>query len=375
VAGAILYGRSRIEQTAEFLEQGPLVAAVQTHIPQSVKQSAAGSDQILEQLLELSKASSEAGAELIVWPETMVQATLDNRILKRITPAFHCKVVDEILREHAKDRAYVLVGGYGGTLAYEADLQLKLAERYNSAFLYTPDGDQAETQYDKIHLVPFGEVVPFRDSAPWLHNLLMKFTPYDYDYTLDSGQEYTVFEMKGSEDRQWRFGVMICYEDTVPAIARRFVTGKQVKGVDWLLNISNDGWFVRFTDGRVLPSTELAQHTAVCVFRAVENRVAVVRSVNTGISCMVDTLGRIQDGFLIGDLPVRAMARQGMKGWLVDRVPVDRRRTIFSACGQWLDFCCGAAFVCLIIVGIFGRFFIRNCGSHSQGRQNAKSRS
>jgi apolipoprotein N-acyltransferase len=376
VAGAFIYGKYRIKQTEETVVDGPVVGVVQTNVPQSVKQSSARSDEILAELLEHSRASSKAGAELIVWPETMVQATLDKRVLKRVTPEFHCRQVDEILREHARGRAYVLVGAYGGVLEYEADSQFSLAERYNSAFLYTPQGEQVDVQYNKIHLVPFGEVVPFRDNAPWLHSLLMKFTPYDYDYTLDYGKDYTVFEMREANlprppqpaERVYKFGVMICYEDTVPEIAARFARDeKGGKGVDFLLNISNDGWFVRFSDGKVKPSTELEQHTAVCVFRAVENRFSVVRSVNTGISCVIDTAGRIRDGFMAGSLPFNAMERKGMGGWFVDRVPIDRRTTLFNRCGGWLNICCAVCFICVIMAGILERFFIKEASSRTEG--------
>ena len=143
----------------------------------------------------------------------------------------------------------------------------------------------------------------------------------------------------------------------MPAIARRFALNEQGrKRVDWLVNISNDGWFVRFKDGRVFPSTELAQHTAVCVFRAVENRLAVLRSVNTGISCLIDTAGRIKNGFLAGNLPNKAMDRTGCAGWFVDRVPIDKRTTFFSRYGQWLDFSCAVCLILLIIVPPLGRF-------------------
>jgi apolipoprotein N-acyltransferase len=150
---------------------------------------------------------------------------------------------------------------------------------------------------------------------------------------------------------------MICYEDTVPAIAREFALDKQgAKRLDWLVNISNDGWFVRFKDKQVLPSAELPQHAAVCVFRAVENRLAVVRSVNTGISCVIDSLGRIRDGYLQGTLPREAMARTGMPGWFSDRVPIDRRTTFFSRYGQWLDFSCELCVILLIIGPLSVRF-------------------
>jgi len=380
VVAAVSYGRWRVKQADKFIEAGPLVASLQSNVPQSVKRTFEESDRLFEELMQKSKAGAQAGAELIVWPETMVQATLNTDVWPFLVSSETNRAFDQALREHSRDTAFVLVGAYGGRVKAEGESSLYLA-KYNSAFLYRPDGRQAAEHYHKIHLVPFGEVVPFKRKLPWLYNFLMKFTPYNYDYSLDYGTEYTVFEMSrrqgpetqvypvrnpASEEHPakgkisngvYKFSVMICYEDTVPAIARRFAIDRQGrKRLHWLVNISNDGWFVRFKKGKVFPSTELPQHAAVCVFRAVENRLAVVRSVNTGISCLIDTLGRIQDGFVDGTLPADAMARKGMAGWFVDEVPIDKRITFFSKYGQWLDFCCAACLVLLIIVQPLGRF-------------------
>jgi apolipoprotein N-acyltransferase len=283
------------------------------------------------------------------------------------------RVFDKALSEHAKDTAFVLVGAYGGRPEIEEDMSIELIQRYNSAFLYRSDGRQSDKRYSKIHLVPFGEFIPFRKKFPALFNLLMKFTPYNYDYTLDAGSEYTVFEMTGGEQQgqTYRFSVMICYEDTVPVIARRFALDSSgVKRLDWLINISNDGWFVRFKDNKVSASAELVQHMAVCVFRAVENRLSVVRSVNTGISCLIDSVGRVRNGFEAGDLPAQAEQRRAVAGWFVDRVLIDKRTTFFSRHGQWLDFCCAVGFVLVIIVPLWERF-VR--AKNMAGRQrNAK---
>jgi apolipoprotein N-acyltransferase len=361
LAGAVIYGRYRINEADKYIEAGPLVASVQTNVPQSVKKSHQSSEEILDELLQNSNASIKAGAELVVWPETMVQAMLDPKILGLLAPSESDWLFDKKLREHSKNTtAFVLAGAYGGVPEILEDGTIYLAKRYNSAFLYKPDGTAAEEQYSKIHLVAFGEYVPFRKGFPRLFKLLMKFTPYDYDYTLDAGSEYTVFGMTGKEKQAYKFSVMICYEDAVPAIARRFAIDKKGgKNIDWLVNISNDGWFVRFANGKVFPSTELSQHAAICVFRAVENRLAVVRSVNTGVSCLIDTLGHIRNGYIAGALPHRAMARTGMAGWLVDRVPIDKRTTFFSRNGQWLDFCCAVCLVWLIIIPPLGRFLFR----------------
>jgi len=364
LAATVVYGRWRVGQSDEFVKLGPLVAAVQSNVPQSVKQSFQASDVIFDELLGHSSAAADAGAvlgtphgELIVWPETMVQAILEPQVLRLLDSSHSYRIFDEAISEHSMQTAFVLVGAYGGRGQVQENFDIRLAEKYNSAFLYRTDGSQADEQYGKIHLVPFGEFVPFKKSFPLLYNLLMRFSPYDYDYTLDAGSEYTVFEMTG-DGQPYRFSVMICYEDAVPAIARRFALNEQGrKRIDWLVNISNDGWFVRFKDGRVFPSTELAQHTAVCVFRAVENRLAVLRSVNTGISCLIDTAGRIKNGFMAGNLPNKAMDRTGCAGWFVDRMPIDKRTTFFSRYGQWLDFSCAVCLILLIIVPPSIRFF------------------
>jgi apolipoprotein N-acyltransferase len=353
IIGAIAYGNWRINQSDKFVTTGPTVGAVQTNIPQSVKQSFAAEEQIFDDLLTNSKQCVAGGAKLIVWPETMVQAILDPQVLRLLDDSHQYKLFDKAIRQHAIQGAYVLAGAYGGNPRIENNFDIRIAQKYNSAFLYTPDGNQALQKYSKIHLVPFGEILPFENIA-FIHNLLLKMSPYDFDYTIDAGTEFTVFQMRPGP---YKFSVMICYEDAVPAMARRFALDKQGrKQIDWLVNISNDGWFVRFKNDKVLPSSELAQHTALCSFRAVENRIAILRSVNTGISCMIDTLGRIKDGYQAGNLPQKAFDRQGVGGWFADAVPIDTRITFFSKHGQWLDFACQLCLAGLIIAQVAERF-------------------
>jgi len=370
LAATIFYGRWRIEQSDNYISAGPVVGSLQSNVPQSVKRTGEASDVIFANLAEQSKVAAEAGARLVIWPETMTQAILNKEVWPLLNPVAleTAKAFDTELSELARGSAYLLVGAYGAGVKSKGDASAYFAS-YNSAFLYTPEGLQDPKQYRKIHLVPFGEFVPFRRKLPALYNFLMKFTPYNYDYSLDAGTEYTIFEMSGRDDRLYRFGVMICYEDTVPAISRRFATDRSGrKKVDYLVNISNDGWFVRFDKGRVLPSTELAQHAAVCVFRAVENRLAVVRSVNTGITCIIDPLGRIRDGYMAGDLPSEAMKRQGMAGWFVDELPIDKRVTWFSRYGQWLDLGCALCLAAAITVPAAAGF-IRWYGKAKRDKQ------
>ncbi|MBN2136523.1 MAG: apolipoprotein N-acyltransferase [Sedimentisphaerales bacterium] len=375
VAGAVFYGRWRIAQTEDSVSPGPVVASLQSNVPQSVKREfkQETSRKIFDDLMVHSKVASKAGAEFIVWPETMVQATLNEEVLGILEPSHPWKVLDKALSEHSREGAFVLVGAYGG-VANEAGTDL--VEEYNSAFLYQPDGKKYPQHYDKIHLVPFGEVLPFRKSLPWLYNILMKFTPYDGDYSLDYGSKYTVFEMAGKQGQPYRFAVIICYEDVVPYISRNFAIDKQGnKQVDWLVNISNDGWFVRFDENsrQVHPSTELPQHAAICVFRAVENRLGIVRSVNTGISCLIDSAGRIGNNHIAGTLPSKAMSRTGMAGWFADKMPIDKRITFFSKYGQWLDSCCKICVFLFVIASILARLpGTRLFGTGFSGRSNER---
>ena len=372
----IFYGRWRINQSDKFVTEGPLVASLQSNVPQWIKTEALRgepdiaektSQELFDELMQKSKAALQAGAELIIWPETMVQATLNEQVLIFLEPSSQPILFDKALSGHAKNNAYLLIGAYSGKVEFK-NAEPFMAERYNSALLYKPDGKKYPKLYSKMHLVLFGEVLPFRKSSPLLFNLLMKFNPYGYDHSLDPGTEYTVFEMAktpttSTSEQQadnYKFSVIICYEATIPAIARRFaLNDKGQKQIDWLINISNDGWFVGFDEEKVLPSTELSQHMAICVFRAVENRLSIVRSVNTGISCIIDTLGRIKNGSLAGTLPDRAIERQGIAGWFADKLPIDKRNTFFSKYGQWLDFCCALCFLLFIIVTPWARF-IRN---------------
>jgi apolipoprotein N-acyltransferase len=377
VVGAVVYGRWRIGQSGEFIEDGPMIASLQSCVPQSLKRSFAAEEAIFEDLMEQSRAvSAEMDVDLIIWPETMVQGVLDDTVWKFYKQEYRdmFSKLDSALKEHAKDNAYLLVGAYGANFR-EIEEELRY-ERFNSAYLYRADGTRSDKRYDKIHLVPFGEVLPFRRSLPWVYNILKKFTPKElnYDYSLDYGSEYTVFEMDGDDGETHKFAVIICYEDVTPYIGRRFSLDENGnKQVDWLINISNDGWFVGFDDesDEVRPSTELAQHAAICVFRAVENRLSIVRSVNTGISCIVDSVGRIRDGFAGGTLPRNAMERTGMAGWFADKMPIDKRATFYSKYGPWLDFCCKSCVLLFIIVSIFARVLgIRRIGTILSGKSN-----
>ena len=195
--------------------------------------------------------------------------------------------------------------------------------KYNSAVLVTKTGEVAG-RYDKMHLVPFGEYVPLRGAFPWLQS----FTPYTHDYSCTPGDAWTRFPLP-TRDGAYRFGVLICYEDTDPYLARQYNPWSGGgDGVDFLVNISNDGWF----DG----TEQHEQHLAICRFRAVEARRSVVRAVNMGISAVIDPDGRVvalpnEDGWA---------ASKKSRGIVRADVPLDRRGTVYAAAGDWLPAAC-----------------------------------
>ncbi len=389
VVSTVVYGHWRLGQAERCVTEGPLVASLQSNVPISVKRSFKASEDIFEELMAKSRAAASAGADLIVWPETMVQGYLQpelwsqlNREDWEVDKAFH-----QALGRHAKDTAHLLVGAYGGELLRDPRGGFYLG-KYNSAYCYRPDGSKDPGRYDKIHLVLFGEYIPFKKWFPWLFERLKVFLPkgWNPNYSLEHGTRYTIFEMaaptggRRTEDgRQkatdgtpssnpqsairnpqsgsvapYHFAVIICYEDTIPYVGRNFALDPQGhKRVDWLVNISNDGWFVRFQEepARVIPSTELPQHAAICAFRAVENRLPIVRSVNTGISCLIESTGRIREGYLAAsdNFPRQTMDRTAMTGWFLDRLPIDKRVTFYSRHGEWFADGCAALFTAALV--------------------------
>jgi apolipoprotein N-acyltransferase len=90
----------------------------------------------------------------------------------------------------------------------------------------------------------------------------------------------------------------------------------------------------------------------------VENRIAVIRSVNTGISCLIDPDGRIRNDYLAGSLPKNAMDRKGPngEGWFVDQIPLDARITFFTRHGRWLDFLLGMGLLIIFAAALYDGF-------------------
>jgi len=313
------------------VDDGPRVAMLQSNLPQAVKMGEADTmDQQMRQLLvEAVNVPQSQFPDMIIWPETTCSGDW-----YELGAGVETSNIPEAWRSKLQFSSRLTQGISGwktnqllGLNGMELDRDGK-TWKYNSAKLINKDGT-AGPRYDKMHLVPFGEYVPLKSTFPWLQ----KFTPYTHDYSCKPGEHWSRFPLKVG-DREYVFGCVICYEDSDPSLARRYaVADAEGRAVDFLVNISNDGWF----NG----TEEHEQHLAICRFRAVECRRAIVRSVNMGISCIIDANGRVSD------LPGPSWA-ESVKISTVVRgvVPIDARSSIYPQVGDWVPL------MCLILFGV-----------------------
>jgi apolipoprotein N-acyltransferase len=230
------------------------VAAIQANIPQDEKSDADSMKNIEESYTRLTELALKLEPQLLIWPESSVPGGL-----------FSSKETFDFVNGFTagKPGLNFLVG--------TDDFDEK--DSYNAAVLLTDNGKGPQA-YHKIHLVPFGEYIPLRHSFPLFAWFAGGMVPGDFK----AGTEYTVLE---TQNPPVKIAPLICFEDTVGDLTRRFV----LKGAQVLVNITNDGWFQK-TEGA-------EQHLANAVFRAVETRRPLVRAANTGITCFVDACGRV----------------------------------------------------------------------------------
>jgi apolipoprotein N-acyltransferase len=277
------------------------------------------------------------GADLIVWPETSYHAPFTmaraagQSQARRFRPI--PRDVVEILQstssppEHAaEDRSsntpladrFAPQRGFAtpllfGALTYRPN-PLNTSVRHpgvdllNSAILLDARGKVLGI-YDKVYLLVFGEHIPLGETFPVFYEWL----PEAGDLT--AGQQVQVIPFG-----PYRIGVMVCYEDILPAFIRKVAAGDP----NVLINVTNDAWFGK--------TPEPYLHLALAVFRTVEARLALVRSTNTGVSCFVDPVGRIT-------------AQTGLEDAesLLADVPMMPGGTLYQLIGDWPAWACLAA--------------------------------
>lgn len=341
-AGALLFAAcvyGQIQLRRGTSSDGPKIALIQGDYFTSVSEFGVPDHERMKTYFEMVEAAAVEKPDLFLLPETpwFMYLNPEARDIFSLSRNSYRRF-QKAATEH---RAYVLTGSASMELT-PYDLLAK-ERRYNSATLFHPNGREPD-RYDKIHLVYFGEVVPFRFGRLrpiylWL-NRMMPFAGADRDeeYSLFSGKQFNTFSMNppSQPGKTYNFGAPICYEDVMPYVSREFVSGgSDKKRSDFLLNISNDGWYGR--------GSQQPQHLAICAFRAVENRVGIARSVTTGVSAFIDPDGRIRDR--VTGTPGKGWPEQS--GFRVARIGVDSRYSIYSRYGDW--FAWGCALIWLLI--------------------------
>ena len=254
------YGYLRLHEVPiETAGAARSVGIVQGNVDQSVKWSPRWRRGILDKMGNLTRElrgrfpeAESTAPPLIVWPEAAAPLVYQRHASER-----------KYLRQIAKDAdSYLLFGVLGRR---EVKQGPKLT---NSAYLLGFDGKEIG-RYDKMHLLPFGEYVPLARLLFFVKKLVPvigAFRPGDKPEIFDAA--------KG------KFGVLICFEVIFPRVVRR------VANAQFLVNITNDAWF-----GETAASE---QHLSMVAFRAVEFRLPIVRSANTGISALIDPTGAIR---------------------------------------------------------------------------------
>jgi apolipoprotein N-acyltransferase len=186
---------------------------------------------------------------------------------------------------------------------------------YNSAALFGPDGE-LKARYDKVHLVPFGEYVPFQNILSFASKLTREvgdFLP---------GTERQPISIDGE-----RLGIFICYESVFPNDVRQFANN----GAQVFVNISNDGWFG--------DTAAPVQHLNMARMRAMENHRWLLRDTNTGITAVIDPYGRVV-----------MSARRGVQTDIDVPYTLESQTTFYTRHGDWFAYACAIITLALLLV-------------------------
>ncbi len=255
MASTVVYGLWRIKAVDQYIAASPnaKTTVVQGNIEQLTKWDPDFQIATVKKYTRLSQTAVSDKPDLVIWPESA-------------TPFYfgYEKVPSEMVLEGIRRVNSDFL--FGSPSFAQKD---NIIEYYVSAYLVSPQ-QKTVGRYDKAHLVPYGEYVPLKKWLPFLGKIVAHVGDF-------------VAGAKGKTIpwRNEKLGIQICYEIIFPGLSRAMVKNNAAL----LVNITNDAWFGK-TSGPY-------QHFSMTVFRAVENRRALARSANTGISGFIDPVGRI----------------------------------------------------------------------------------
>ena len=300
------------------------VTFIQPSIPQTLIWDPTQDDERFRRLIQLSEQALTNKTDLLLWPEAGVPKLLryDKEIFEAVT---------SLARRH---HVWLMVGSNDAEPRRNST-KPDDAEFFNSSFLIDPEGRLANG-YKKRNLVIFGEYIPLVRWLPF-----MKFlTPIPGGFT--PGDRPVPFELT---ELKVKISPLICFEDVFPLLVRECAE----PDTDFLVNMTNDGWFGE--------SAAPWQHATSAFFRAVENRLPLLRCTNTGLTCWVDAQGRLRQvcrdksgsiygaGVMTAAIPLLASDQK-------------RPRTFYNLYGDWFGWGC---------VGITAIMLILKVAAHMKG--------
>jgi len=236
---------------------------------------------------------SKAGAvDLIAWPESPAPFFASDPLFR--------EPVSKMAREA---HAWVVTGAIGSTPVMQGGISA--SQVFNSAALISPNGDWT-ARYDKVHLVPFGEYLPFPRLFSFVGGLSKEVGEFQ------TGASRAPLDAGGT-----KLGVFICYESVFPGEVREFAD----QGAQVLVNLSNDGWYG--------DSGAYAQHLNQTRMRAIENDRWILSATNTGVTASIDPYGRT-----VARLPRK------VQGALVAPYALTSVTTFYTRHGDWFCWLC-----------------------------------
>jgi apolipoprotein N-acyltransferase len=298
-AAAVLQAGRLIDAPALPADQVALL--VQENLPVDATWTRDMFERTLGELTDLSeKAASTSGAldsktgkvDLIVWPESPAPFFTND-------PLFRNPVSAMARQTHT----WVVTGAIGSTPVMQGGKSA--SQVFNSAGLISPAGDWT-ARYDKVHLVPFGEYLPFPRLFAFAGGLTKEVGEFQHGASrapLDAGST--------------RLGTFICYESVFPGEVRQFSR----QGAQVLVNLSNDGWYG--------DSGAYAQHLNQTRMRAIENDRWLLSATNTGVTASIDPYGRT-----VARLPRKE------RGALVAPYALTSVTTFYARHGDWFAWLC-----------------------------------
>lgn len=307
VLGLVWFGGAvRLIASDEAWVEGVTLRLVQPNVPQREKWKPENRQEIVGQFLRMSDVPGDQGAmpTHIVWPESALPFIVNREPVLR-------SAISRVLAPGG----VLLLGAVRGE-PDETRPDRELGKFFNSLHIVGPDGEIRET-YDKAHLVPFGEYLPFQSVLEAIG--LRQLTQLRGGY--QSGPGPRTLAVPGAPS----VSPLICYE----VIFSSGVVGAERPG--WMVNVTNDAWFGS--------SAGPYQHLAQARLRAVEQGLPVARSANTGISAMIDPFGRILDA-----VPLNR------EGAIDSKLPEALPPTLYARLGDWIFLMLLAAMAALTLV-------------------------